>query len=145
MSTLSWNCRGPRNRHIVREKEVTSKDPNLIFLMETKLVVFETYGIKEGLKQPQGLLVPSKGWSGGLALLWKQNMNVVVQTYLGSHINVVISLGDDAFMGFYGNPKTNRSEESWLLLKRLSRENSLSWVCMGDFNELMHGGENEGG
>lgn len=82
MSTLSWNYRGLGNRRIVHalEKVVSSKDPNFIFLMKTKLVVAEMDGIKEGLKQTQGLVVPSKGQSGGLALLWKENLKVDVQS-----------------------------------------------------------------
>lgn len=73
MSSLSWNYRGLGNRRIVHalEKVVTFEDPIFIFLMETKLVVSEMEGIKEGLKQSQGLVVPTKGWSGGLALLWE--------------------------------------------------------------------------
>ena len=44
--------------------------------METKLVVLEMDGIKEGLKRTQRLVVPSKGRNGGLALLWKEELKV---------------------------------------------------------------------
>nr|POF20930.1 hypothetical protein CFP56_76297 [Quercus suber] len=47
--------------------------------------------------------------------------------------------------GFYGNPETSKRQDSWLLLKQLSTLNSLPWVCLGDFNELMNGSEKEGG
>lgn len=61
MSSLSWNYIGLGNRHIGRalEKGVTSEDPILIFLIQTKLVVSEMEDIKEGLKRSQGLVVPS--------------------------------------------------------------------------------------
>ena len=48
---------------------MSSKDPILIFFMETKLVVAEFDLIEEGLKRIQGLVVPSIRRSGGLALL----------------------------------------------------------------------------
>ena len=39
MSALSWNCRGLRNLRTVRalQEVIASKDPILVFLMETKL------------------------------------------------------------------------------------------------------------
>ena len=95
MSTMAWNCRGLRNQRIVRalEKVVSSEDPSFIFLMETKLVVSEMDGIKEGLNRSQGLVVPCKGRSGGLALLWKNELKVDVQLYSDSHIDVIVDHG----------------------------------------------------
>ena len=128
---------------------MSSKDPNFIFLMETKLVVSEMVGIKEGLNRTQGMVIPSKGRSGGHALLWKKELKVDVQSYSDNHIDVIIVQGDDGLQwrltGFYGNLKTSKRKESWLLLKRLSSPNSLTWVCLGDFNELMNESEKEGG
>ena len=151
MSTLAWNYRGLGNRRTIHalEKIVSSKDPNFIFLMKTKLLVSKMVGIKEGLNRTQGMVVPSKGRSEGLALLWKKELKVDVQSYSDSHIDAIIGQGEDGLQwrltGFYGNPETSKWEESWLLLKRLSSLNSLPWVCLGDFNELMNGGEKEGG
>ena len=95
MSTLAWNCRGLGNRRTVRalEKVVSSEDPNFIFLMETKLVVTKMDGIKEGLNRSQGLVVLSKGWSGGLALLWKKELKVSVQTFSDNHIDAIVDQG----------------------------------------------------
>ena len=66
MSTMAWNCKGLGNQHTVRalENVVSSEDPSFIFFMETKLVVSEMDGIKEGLNHSQGLVVPCKGRSG---------------------------------------------------------------------------------
>lgn len=69
---------------------MTSEDPILIFLMETKRFVSEMNEIKEKLDQSQGLIVSSNGRSGGLALLWRRGVDVVVQTYLDDHIDAII-------------------------------------------------------
>ena len=55
MSTMAWNCRGLGNRRTVRafEKVMSSEDPSFIFLMETKLVISEMDGIKDGLNRSQ--------------------------------------------------------------------------------------------
>ena len=91
---------------------MSSEDPNFIFLMETKLVVTKMDGIKEGLNRSQGLVVLSKGWSGGLALLWKKELKVSVQTFSDNHIDAIVDQGvighQWRITGFYGNP---RSEE----------------------------------
>ena len=95
MSTMAWNCRGLGNRRTVRalEKVVSSEDPSFIFLMETKLVLSEMVGIKEGLKRSQGLVVPCKGRSGGLALLWKKELKVDIQSFSDSHIDAIVDQG----------------------------------------------------
>lgn len=114
ISTLSWNCRGPGNRRTIRalEKGVSSKDPNFIFLMETKLLVSEMDGIKDGLKRSQGLVIPSKGWDGGLALLWKEELKVDIQYYSDSHIDPIVGQCEDGLQwrltSFYGNPETSK-------------------------------------
>ena len=117
--------------------------------METKRFVSEMNEIKEKLDQSQGLIVLSNGRSGGLALLWRRGVDVVVQTYLDYHIDAIIGSESDSqwwrFTGFYGNLDTNKKEESWLRLDRLASSSSFLLVCMGDFNELMHSKEKEGG
>ena len=53
---------------------------------------------------------------------------------------------DDAwrFTGFYGDLDTTNRENSWSLLRVLSRRFSLPWICMGDFNEILLGEEKLG-
>nr|POE64005.1 hypothetical protein CFP56_02038 [Quercus suber] len=114
-----------------------------------QMCVSEMDGIKETIDRPGGLVVPSKGRSGGLALLWKRDIRVEVQTFSENHIDAIIVPGRGSprwrLTGFYGNPETSKREESWSLLTRLANGNSLPWLCIGDFNELMQGDEKEGG
>ncbi|KAL8516097.1 hypothetical protein ACS0TY_014684 [Phlomoides rotata] len=46
--------------------------------------------------------------------------------------------------GYYGHPERHRRQLSWNLLKHLSRVNSLSWVVIGDFNDILHNREKRG-
>lgn len=66
---------------------------------------------------------------GGLALLWKRELQVEIQTYSEHHIDTIIVLKGASprwrFTGFYEHPKTNKKEESWSFLTRLARGNSL--------------------
>nr|XP_011468563.1 PREDICTED: uncharacterized protein LOC105352685 [Fragaria vesca subsp. vesca] len=43
--------------------------------------------------------------------------------------------------GFYGWPRTVDRDKSWQLLKDLCDLNSLPWVVIGDFNEILNSGE----
>ncbi|XP_075660563.1 uncharacterized protein LOC142630448 [Castanea sativa] len=95
-----------------------------------------------------GLIIPSYGRSGGLALLWKKEIKVDVQSYSERHVDAII-FEDSGFKwritGFYGNPKSHRRKESWELLKILSKKFQLPWLCFGDFTEIVSMSEKMGG
>lgn len=69
---------------------VRAEDPLPIFLIETKAGLSWMERLKYDLEFIQGLIVPSDSKSGGLALLWKEEMNVNVETYSNSHIDAMI-------------------------------------------------------
>lgn len=45
---------------------------------------------------------------------------------------------------FLGFPESVRRRESWSLLHSLALSSSLPWVCLGDFNDLLHSSEKRG-
>ncbi|XP_075654929.1 uncharacterized protein LOC142625112 [Castanea sativa] len=151
MSVVCWNCQGLGNPCTVKalQKVVLEEDPILVFLIETKLIVSEMDGIKSKLDWQQGLVVPSVRRGGGLALLWRRSTKVDVQNFSPHHIDGIVT--DEhgnkkwRFTSFYGHPETSKREESWQLLEELEKRYTLPWICMGDFNEIMHLGEKVGG
>ena len=125
MNTLSWNCRELENPCTFNalKKIVQIEAPRLVFLMETKLpqkAMKWMSNIKHSLGLTQGMVVPSDGKSGGLALLWKPDVKMDVQTVSRWHINAFInsggSIGVWRLIGFYGNPDTCGRPESWACL-----------------------------
>ena len=56
----------------------------------------------------QGLIVPNRNSSGGLALLWKDDVKVNLLKYSLSNIDVEVFCSEDVgwwhLTGFYGNP-----------------------------------------
>ena len=95
MSTLSWNCRGLENHRTVQalRSNVEREVPSLVFLMETKIPRKQQYKMKEiqnSVSFTQGLIVPSEGRSGGLALLWKPEIVVDIRGYSKWFIDVEI-------------------------------------------------------
>lgn len=49
------------------------------------------------------------------------------------------------FTGFYGESRRELRFRSWERLKLLNDQSSLPWLCVGDFNEVLHASEHFGG
>lgn len=47
--------------------------------------------------------------------------------------------------GFCGRPEGPQKHDSWGLLRHLHAQASLSWVCLGDYNEIFHFAKKQGG
>ena len=149
MSCISWNCHGLGNPQTVDEVValVTTKDPKLVFLMETKAdkPILEKVGRR--IQFTTLFFVPCINLGRGLALYWKFDLDVDVQPFSNRHVDAFINHGvDDAcrFIGFYGDLDTANQEHSWSLLQELSRRSALPWVYMGYFNEILFADEKLG-
>ena len=149
MSCLSQNCRELGNPQTEDELValINNKDPMLVFLMETKVEKYALDRIGRKIKYSNLFVVPCHNTGGGLALFWKTNSNVDVQSFSDRHIDAIIDHGvDDAwwFMGFYGNPDTASRENSQSLLRTLHNQFNLPWLCIGDFNEILLADKKQG-
>ena len=92
-------------------------------------------------------VVPRHNIGGGLVLFWPTDMNVDIQSFSNWHIDAIIDHGVDdtqQFTSFYGDPDTTSQENSQSLLKMLSSQFQLPWVCLGDFNEILLVEEKQG-
>ena len=71
MSILSWNYREFGNLWTVKalEKVVKKEDPNIVFLMKMKSNREWMEQVKDRCKMKHGLIVPSNGSKGDLAML----------------------------------------------------------------------------
>lgn len=71
---------------------VKEKLPNIIFLMEIKLQYSQWQAIKTKIGFNNFFVVDSVGQSGGLALMWKNDMVVKVQNYSSRHIYAAVKI-----------------------------------------------------
>jgi hypothetical protein len=97
---------------------------------------------------PNMIAADSVGTSGGLALFWKREVDVTLQSYSEYHIDIVVKEEDGLkwiFTGIYGESRNEEKNITWELLRTLKDQNNLPWLCSGDFNEILFNCEKEGG
>ena len=84
--------------------------------METKQSIDKMRQIQEGLPYRCMLAVSSIRRSGGLTMLWMEEVDLHIQTFTLNHIDALI-LNDPntpwRLTGFYGWPEEQRKNESW--------------------------------
>jgi len=85
---------------------------------------------------------------GGLALYWRNSIDLNIETFSKYHIDAIINKGKaDAWRmtEFYGEPMTHKRSEAWSMLRQLNSRFNLPWLCVGDFNKLLQSSEKLGG
>ena len=92
-----WNCRGLGNLHIEKELGVLdwAKDPSILFIVETWKDEIKLKYIKRILEFDQVFVVPRNNRGGGLALFWKNSMDVIVETFSKNHTDSIINKGKE--------------------------------------------------
>ena len=71
-----------------------------------------------------------------------------LKSYSKFHIDVWVSEEDGKvwrFTRFYGESVRTRWRGSWRMLRFLRNQADLPWLCVGDFNEILHVEEQMGG
>ncbi|KAK8335248.1 hypothetical protein V6Z12_A09G041200 [Gossypium hirsutum] len=149
MKFLCWNCRGLGNSAKIRELKqlIAVNNPDVIFLSETKMSANDFRRVQNNCRLQNGLAVNSEGWSGGLALMWRDGMNVSIQNFSKHHIDSKVRLDDNKTIrvtGFYGHANPNFRRSSWDILRRVGESVREEWVVGGDFNAILNDAKKEG-
>ena len=125
MSILAWNCQGLGSPPIVRilTDEEKSKNPILVFLVETKASSSRMKGFMRKLEMTQGINVPRDSKSSELAMIWKEGADIRFKSCSNLHIDMVVydEKGRNPWrvIGFYGHPDARKRSISWSLLETL--------------------------
>jgi hypothetical protein len=112
MKILCLNCRGLGQPEAVRDlcSLCELHRPTLVFLSETRFFSDNVDRLRISLGFASGLGVGSFGRGGGLAFLWKEELDVRLLSLDKLHIDVAIldSITKEEkwrFIGFYGEPR----------------------------------------
>ncbi|KAK8309653.1 hypothetical protein V6Z11_D02G136800 [Gossypium hirsutum] len=129
MKLLCWNCRGLGNPAIVRELKqlIVDNNPDIVFLCEIKMHSNNFSYIRNICRIAGSLVVNSEGRSGGLAILWKDGVDVSIQKYFKHQMDLLVRMENHNNTRFTGSS---------------DRED---WVVGGYFNAIISDTEKEGG
>ncbi|XWS23326.1 hypothetical protein CRYUN_Cryun28dG0003100 [Craigia yunnanensis] len=82
-----------------------------------------------------------EGSRGGLAMFWREDVVLNMFSFSNHHMDMEVEsgLGTDKrrITRIYGEPEAQNRKESWALMRRLAINNQLSWLILGDFNEIL--------
>lgn len=139
MKTFIWNCRGLGNPRTVRELTslVRSYKPGIVGLLETRTNKIKFDHIRHQLGFKNVFIVDRQGIGGGLALLWKDDVDLNIRNFSNYHIDAWLEGPLQTRMTlFYGSPHAPLRKFSWNLLRTLADMPANPWIVMGDFNEV---------
>jgi exonuclease III len=124
-------------------------DPGILFLCETKLNQQRMEWLRWKLGLTHMVVKDCVGQgSGGLAMFWRDGVNLKARLKSKYHIDAEITEEDGSkwrFTGIYGEPKLEGREATWCLLRTIRHHSDKPWICAGDFNEILMQCEKEGG
>ncbi|KAH9647987.1 hypothetical protein KPL70_025411 [Citrus sinensis] len=96
---------------------------------------------------PEAMNILSWNVRGRIAMLWKSDIGVQINSYSQHHINAETQMPNGNRMrvtGVYGHPEISQKKHTWMLLRWLAVLSSSPWLCYGDFNEILHPDEKRG-
>ena len=95
MYALAWNCRGLRTRRAVRElvNIVQVQGPKIVFLLETWSDKEYMEKVHCDLEFDGFFAIPNNGRGGGLAMLWKFEIVVRMDSFSNYHIDAIVNGG----------------------------------------------------
>lgn len=93
---------------------------------------------------PNKVIMKNPDSRRGLALLWKNDVNLEVINFTTNYILAKVMEEDEYewyFTYFYGWPEAQQKEESWRLLAHLKSFLVGPWLAIGDFNAFLNASE----
>ncbi|KAL2939383.1 LINE-1 retrotransposable element ORF2 protein [Bienertia sinuspersici] len=154
MNLIYRNYRGLGSPRAVNglKRIISLETPQVVFLSETKLKHHEMGRVREKLLLKNLLVVECTGEerkrSGGLALLWKHDIDITIPSFSMNHIDAWMNnhvQGGWRFTCIYGFPEEEQKLKTKVLMEKLNEEQQRPWLCGGDFNLMLLSSEKKGG
>ena len=86
------------------------------------------------------IIVKQPNTGGGLALIWKEDVQLDLINYTMHHVMVKVTEANGFawfLTCFYGWPEADHRFKSWALLNHLKSFVNGPWMCIGDFNAIL--------
>jgi endonuclease/exonuclease/phosphatase family metal-dependent hydrolase len=80
-------------------------------------------------------------------MYWNNDITIEILPFSQYHIDARVKEGDNEpwrLTCVYGEAQVSQRFKTWDMLKHIKSSNPLPWLCIGDFNEVLHQHEHEG-
>ncbi|XP_068334933.1 uncharacterized protein [Pyrus communis] len=147
---MVWNVRGAGGKFF----SVTAKDlvrlnkVNIFAILEPRISGERAIEVIKGLGFSNYYVVDANGFSGGVWLLWNNEVvKLTVVACSSQTITAVVMDGQIQWMltVVYASPCPRVRSHLWPYLDGVSAASNMPWLIAGDFNELIHSSEKKGG
>lgn len=150
MSLLSWNCRGSGGSTITTlNRYLRSTRALVAFILETKCNEEVARGRIQQLPLNNFSLVPSRGRSGGLWLIWEDEVKLRVVKSTRFFILAKINLNDGkeswGLACVYGDPSRVLNHVIWEEISQFLAQMDGRACLLGDFNAISDCSDKRGG
>ncbi|KAL5581946.1 hypothetical protein UlMin_014388 [Ulmus minor] len=151
MIALAWNCRGLGQPSAIREliALVRESNPNILMLMETKLLESDMKSRLRSVRFMNFVYVPPVGLSGGLCIAWRDHVDLEPVSISRNLISCLVFSNPLAspwlLSTIYGPIRSREKRLFWNSIhSEMDRFNG-SWLIMGDFNGVLYREDRHGG
>jgi hypothetical protein len=148
MKALGWNCGGmgkslssEKMMHLARM--IHSAKPQVIFISEIKSSKVKSSDLNARFNMNNSFVVPSRRRSGGLWLMWSDDLQLDVHTS-SFHVILATAMHTTSNVRFglvcvYGDPYHSKTSAIWEEVAAFVYDNhNLPILCMGDLNDLLY-------
>ena len=152
MNFLLWNCKGALNPDFKKRVlgMIVNHSPVIMVITKTRVGGDRARKIIEDLPFDGSFVVDTIGYIGGLWLLWKKDeVDISMLSFTEQEIHATMKVCSNKLSwllsSIYASPRIVKRKILWSNVSQVAQLHNMSWLLLGDFNEVLTGEDKFGG